>query len=170
MNAVCCGSGSAAKRRAKLARPHEAARIAQPAERGRGLAEQRLHEARHLRHQQRVLLVRLGVALRVAPDLAHGHAVVVDAPQVVAHLGAERRQRPVDRQHLQAVANEVELADDLRPQQRDDVRRDAELEAGDDLLGDRRAAQDVRAARGRRRAARRARGMRRRSARYARHR
>ena len=144
------------------------ARIAQPAERRCRLAEQRPHEARHLGHQQRVLLVRLGIALRVAPDLAHGHAVVVDAPQVVANLVAGRRERAVDRQHGQTVADQVELADDLRPQQRHDVRSDAELEAGDDLLGHRRAAQDVRGARGRPPFGRRARDRQRRSDRCAR--
>jgi hypothetical protein len=59
--------------------------------------------------------------------------VVVHAPQVVV---VERRERPVQRQDLEPVAAEVEVADDLRPEQGDDVGRDAEPEAGDDLLGD----------------------------------
>ena len=41
------------------------------------------------------------------------------------------------------MARQVELADDLRPQQRHDVRADRELEAGEDLLGDRGAAEHV---------------------------
>jgi hypothetical protein len=66
--------------------------------------------------------------------------VVVHAPQVVA---VDRRERPVERKDLQAVLRQVEVADDLRPQQRHDVGRDAEPEAGEDLLGDGRAAEDV---------------------------
>ena len=41
------------------------------------------------------------------------------------------------------MPGQLQLAHDLRPQQRDDVRGDAEPEAGDDLLGDRGAAQHV---------------------------
>ena len=41
------------------------------------------------------------------------------------------------------MARQIELADDLGPQQRDDVRADGELEAGEDLFGDRRAAEHV---------------------------
>jgi hypothetical protein len=87
-----------------------------------------------------VLLVGLGVLLRPAAQLAHGAAMVVSAPQVVV---VERRQRAVDGQHLQPVPRQLQLADDLRPQQADHIRADAELEAGEDLFGDRRAAQDL---------------------------
>ena len=41
------------------------------------------------------------------------------------------------------MAGELELADDLRPKERDDVGGDAETEAGHDLLGDRGAPEDV---------------------------
>ena len=41
------------------------------------------------------------------------------------------------------MARQVELADDLGPQQRDDVRADRELEAREDLFGDGRAAEHV---------------------------
>ena len=41
------------------------------------------------------------------------------------------------------MAGELELAHDLRPEERDDVRGDAEPEARHDLLGDGRAAEDV---------------------------
>ena len=41
------------------------------------------------------------------------------------------------------MARQVQLADDLGPQQRDHVRADRELEAREDLLGHGRAAQDV---------------------------
>ena len=41
------------------------------------------------------------------------------------------------------MARQVEVADDLGPQQRDDVGADRELEAGEDLFGDRGAAEHV---------------------------
>ena len=41
------------------------------------------------------------------------------------------------------MARQIELADDLRPQQRDDVRADRELEARKHFFGDRRAAEHV---------------------------
>ena len=41
------------------------------------------------------------------------------------------------------MARQIELADDLGPQQRDDVRADGEAEAGKDLFRDRRAAEDM---------------------------
>ena len=41
------------------------------------------------------------------------------------------------------MPRQIELADDLGPQQRDDVRADGELEAGEHLLGDRGAAEHV---------------------------
>jgi hypothetical protein len=41
------------------------------------------------------------------------------------------------------VVGQVELADDLRPEQRDDVAEDGEAEAGIQLLGDRRAPEHV---------------------------
>ena len=40
-------------------------------------------------------------------------------------------------------ARQIELADDLRPEQRDDVRADGEAKAREDLFGHRGAAEDV---------------------------
>ena len=108
---------------------------------GRQHAEDRLGEAAHLDHRLAVLVVGLGVEPRVARDLAPGLVVIVDAPQVIAVR--HRRERAVERQQLHAVARQIELADDLRPQQRDHVRADRELEAGKDLFGDGRAAEHV---------------------------
>ena len=105
------------------------------------MLEDRLDEPRHLDHRLAVLVVGLGVDARVPRDLAARLRVVVDAPQVVAVR--HRRERAVERQDLEAVPRQVELADDLGPQQRDDVGADGELEAGEDLLGDRRAAEHV---------------------------
>ena len=124
INVACWICGRAANRRARS----DSARFA---------AQQRLHEARHLGHQQRVLLVSLRVDLRVAPQLAHRASVVVDPPEVVALGAAGRGQGAVHGQQPQSVACQLELADDLGPQQADHVRRDTELESGNDLLGDR---------------------------------
>ena len=108
---------------------------------GRRHAENRLGEAAHLDHRLAVFVVGLGVEPRVARDLAARLVVIVDAPQVVAVR--HRRERAVERQQLHAVARQIELADDLRPQQRHDVRADRELEAGKDLFGDGGAAEHV---------------------------
>ena len=108
---------------------------------GRRHVEDRLDEAAHLDHRLAVLVVGLGVDLRVAGDLAPRLRVIVDAPEVVAVR--HRRERAVERQDLEAVPGQVELADDLGPQQRDDVGADRELEAREDLLGDRGAAEHV---------------------------
>ena len=74
-------------------------------------------------------------------DLAERLRVVVDAPEVVA--AGHRRERAVERQNLEAVLRQLQLADDLGPEQRHDVRTDGKLEPGDDLFGDGRAADDV---------------------------
>ena len=105
------------------------------------IVEDRLDEAAHLDHRLAVLVVRFGVDLRMTGDLPARLGVVVHAPQVVAVR--HRRERAVERQDLQAVSRQVELADDLRPQQRHDVGADRVLEAGEDLLGDRGAAEHV---------------------------
>ena len=111
--------------------------------------EDRLDEAGHLDHELAVLLVRLGVVEAPAAELADGPAVVVDPPQVVAATGVcagalrQRRERAVERQDVKAVLGQPQLADDLGAEQADHVARDREAEAGDDLLGDRRTAEDV---------------------------
>ncbi len=85
--------------------------------------------------------------LRPAAELADRPAVVVDPPQVVAGggrpAGSERGERAVERQDVEAVPRQLELADDLGAEQRHDVREDREPEAREELLGDRRAAEDV---------------------------
>jgi hypothetical protein len=57
--------------------------------------------------------------------------VVVHAPQGVV---VERRDRAVERQDLQTVPGQLQLADDLRPKQRDHVGVHREPEPGEDLL------------------------------------
>jgi hypothetical protein len=67
--------------------------------------------------------------------------VVVDAPEVIA--AGHRRERSVERQDLETAARQVELADDLRAEQRDDIRADGKLEPGKDLFGDRRTTEHM---------------------------
>ena len=74
-------------------------------------------------------------------DLAARLRVIVHAPEVVAVR--HRRERAVERQDFEAVSRQIEVADDLRPQQRHDVRADRELEAGKDFFGDGGAAEHV---------------------------
>src|SRR5439155_22998363 len=81
------------------------------------------------------------VGLRMARDLAPSPGVIVDAPEIVAVRHG--REGAVERQDLESVTGEVEIADDLRPQQRHDVRADRKLESWEDLFGDRGAADDM---------------------------
>ena len=108
---------------------------------GRDHGQDRLDEARHVRHRLRVLVVGFRVHGRVAVDLAPGARVVVHPPEVVPVR--HRRERAVEGQDLEAVPGQVQLADDLGPQQRDDVGADRELEAREHLLGDGGAAEHV---------------------------
>ena len=50
---------------------------------------------------------------------------------------------PSSGQNFEAVAREIEIANDFGPQERNDVGENREFEAGNDLFGDRRAAQHV---------------------------
>ena len=77
----------------------------------------------------------------MARDLAVRLAVVVHAPEIVA-VG-HGREGAVERQNFQAVAGKVEVANDFRPQQRDDVGANGKLESGEDFFGDGGAAEDV---------------------------
>ena len=88
--------------------------------------EDGLGEAAHLHHRAPVLVVGLGVQPRVAGDLAPRLLVVVHAPQVVA--ARHRREGAVQRQQLHAMPGQIEVADDLGPEQRHHVGADRELE------------------------------------------
>src|SRR5439155_727799 len=111
--------------------------------------QDRLDEPSHVDHELAVFLVGLGIRSRPAAKLTDGSAVVVDAPEIVAATlwrtlpRAKRRERAVERQDVEAVLRELELADDPRPQQRDDVAEDRKPKPREDLLGDRRAAHEV---------------------------
>ena len=115
---TCCCSRAAGwpKARSRPARGRKP-RGSRPVGSAGTIAQDGLDEARHLDHQQAVFLVRLGVGGDQRRSSRIVWRVVVGAPQVVAC--AERRERAVEGQDLQAVAGQVELADDLRPQQAD---------------------------------------------------
>ncbi len=74
-------------------------------------------------------------------QLAPGASVIVDAPEVVAVRHG--REGAVQREHLEAVPWQVELADDLRSEERHHVRAHREFETREDFLGDGRAAQHM---------------------------
>ena len=103
--------------------------------------ERRLDEARHVDHRLAVFVVGFGIDARMPQDFAACAAVIVHPPQVVAVR--HRRERAVERKHLEAVAGEIEVADDLGSQQRNDVRTYRDAEAGKHLFGHRRPAKDV---------------------------
>ena len=88
-----------------------------------------------------VAVVGVGVVRRVPPDLLDVLAVVVAEQQVVAVTGRVERRRHHQRQ--EPVLDQVELVDDLRPEQAQRVGERRELEPGHQLLGDRRAADEV---------------------------
>jgi hypothetical protein len=83
---------------------------------------------------------RLGVARGVAPQLVARLVRVGPPGEVVAAV--ERGDGALEGKDLEPVARELEVADDLRAQQAHDVGEHRELEAGEDLLGDRRAADE----------------------------
>ena len=80
-------------------------------------------------------LVALGVERGVALELEPGVGGVVPAHQIVAVR--HRRERAVERQQLEAVPRQIEVADDARTQQAHHVRADAEAEALVDLFAHR---------------------------------
>jgi hypothetical protein len=74
-------------------------------------------------------------------DLATRPCMIVDPPEVIAVR--HRCEGAVERQNLETVPRQLELADDFRPQQRHDVRAHGEAEAGEHFFGDCGTAEDV---------------------------
>src|SRR6185437_24370 len=97
-------------------------------------AEKRLDEAAHLQHLLAEFVVGFGVTAGMADEFAAGLRVIVYAPEMVA-VG-HRSERAVEREDFEAVAREIEVANDFGAQKRDDVRANGEFEAGDDFFGD----------------------------------
>ena len=108
---------------------------------GRHHAQNRLHEAAHGLHRFAEFVVGFGVHFGVPRDLAMRFAVIVDAPQIVAVR--HRSERAVERQDFQSMARKIEIANDLRTQQRDHVGAHRELESGENFFGDGSAAEHV---------------------------
>ena len=122
---------------------HEGGDVAQPAGEGIGRrhCQDVLGKAAHLDHRAAVFVIDLGIGARMPGNLAERARVIVHAPQVVA--ARHRREGAVERQDLEPVPRQIQLPDDFRPQQRDDVRADRESEAREDFFADRGAADDV---------------------------
>ena len=108
---------------------------------GGDLVEQRLERLADHVQVVAVLLVGVGVVLAVAGDLLEVLAVVLGQPQVVAVL--HRGERGRHEQRHEAVLGELQVLDDLRPEERERVRERREPEAGTQLLGDGGAADEV---------------------------
>ncbi len=108
---------------------------------GRHQAEHRLDRFGRARHHATVFVGRFGIARRVAIDLAARQVVIGPCGEIVAVV--HRRHRARQRQDLQAVTRQFQVADDLRAQQADDVGEFGEAIAGKDFLGHRGAADDV---------------------------
>ena len=104
-------------------------------------AQDGLHEAAHGHHGLAEFLVGLGVKLGVALEFAARAAVIVLAPEIIA--AGHGRDGAVERKNFQAVARQVEIANNFRAQKRDHVGEDGKFEAGNDFFGDRGAAQNV---------------------------
>ena len=107
----------------------------------RDLVEQRLDGLADHLDVVAVLVVGVGVVLGVARDLLLVLPVVLGEQQVVAVLAGRERRR--HQQRHEAVLGQLELVDDVGPQQAQRVRERREPEARPELLGDRRATDQV---------------------------
>ena len=88
-----------------------------------------------------VLLVGVGVVLRVPRDLPDVLAVVLAEQQVVAVLAGREQGR--HQQRHEPVLRQLQVVDDVRPQEAERVREGREPEARAELLGDRRPTDEV---------------------------
>ena len=107
----------------------------------RDLVEERLDELDDLEHVVVEGVVAVDVAPAVPGDLLLVLAVVLAEEQVVAVLLRAEGGRHEDRH--EAVLRELEVVDDVRPEQAQGVRERGEPEARPQLLRDRRAAHEV---------------------------
>jgi hypothetical protein len=102
---------------------------------GRHHAEDRLHRHRHVVHQPAEQHHGVGIARRVPAQLATRLVGIGPRAEVVPVL--HRCDRALERQDLQTVSRQLEVADDLGAQQAHHVGEHRELEAGEHFLGDR---------------------------------
>ena len=124
----------------ELEQPHQVTRMQRRGV-GRHQADERLDGFGGARHDAGILVVGFGVFGRVTVQLAARQIVVVPQAEIIAVI--HWREGGWQRQDLQPVFWQFQLADNLRPQQADHVRELGELETGEDLLGHRRAADDL---------------------------
>ena len=80
---------------------------------GGDIREQRLHRPRHLIHEAPEVVVGLRVSQRMARELAAVLVVITPLREIVAVR--QRRQRALERQDVQPVPREIEIAND-RPE------------------------------------------------------
>ena len=128
------------QRLAELEGLHQLARVERRGIRG-GRVHDPLGDVAELGHRQPELRVPLRVQRAELGDLAPGPLLVPPARQRAPV--EQRREGAVERDELEPEARQVELADDVGPEQADDVGADREGEARVELLAHRRAAQDV---------------------------
>ena len=126
-----------AERAEVTAQPQEAHHV-RGGERGRiggHHAQDRLHRHRHVVHEPPEQHRGVGVVRRMPAQLAPRLVGIRPRGEVVAVV--EWGHGAFERQDLQAVARQVQVADDLRSQQAHDVREDRELEPREHLFGHR---------------------------------
>ncbi len=108
---------------------------------GRNHCQQRFDEMAHGDHGFAEFVVGFRVDAGVFGDGAAGFGVVVDAPEVFSlEHGSESA---VERKDFQAVARQIEIANDFRAEERNYVRTNGKLEAGENFFGYCCAAQDI---------------------------
>ncbi len=101
-------------------------------------AQDWLHGHRHVVHEASEDDGGVGVPRGMAAQLAPRLVGIGPRSQIVAVV--ERRDGALERENLEAVPRQIEIADDLGAEQAHDVGEDRELETGKYLLGHRRAA------------------------------
>ena len=68
-------------------------------------------------------------------------AMIIYAPQIIT--ARHGRERAIKRKNFQTMARKIEVANDLRPQQRNHVRANGKLESRQNFLGDRRTTEHM---------------------------
>ena len=77
----------------------------------------------------------------MAGDFAVGLGVIVHTPQIISIRHG--RKGAVERKNFKAVARKIEVANDFRPQQRDDIRADGEFKSRENFFCDCRPAEHM---------------------------
>ena len=112
---------------------------------GRGVGgdhgEERLDETAHRDHGLPEFFVGLGVELGVTFELAACLGMIVYTPEIVA--AGHGSERAVEWKNFEAVAGKIEIADNFRAQERNNVRKNRKLKARKDFFGDGCASQNV---------------------------